>query len=332
MSLLYFEDFVVGERRHHSLPVVRVDDVIAFAREYDAQPMHLGESDGFYSEHIGSGWHTCCLTMRAIADSFLTGSRAFGAPGIDKVEWRAPLRPGDQLSVTIETLDKRQSRSRPEMGLVQFGIETTNQSGTVLMRQVNWVMFGTHEPPLEERPAPIPRVVPSAAAATLAGKAGTDQQLYFDDLTVGDTQLLGSHTFLEEDIITFARAYDPQSFHTDPAAARDSFFGSLCASGWHTAAIWMKKMVERRNALIEAAMARDGQAARLGPSPGFQDLKWIKPVRAGDTLTYRSRVSGKRPSASRPQWGIVSHHNTAHNQHGECVFAFDGVVFWERKP
>ncbi|MBS7697752.1 MULTISPECIES: MaoC/PaaZ C-terminal domain-containing protein [unclassified Chelatococcus] len=330
MSQLHFEDFVVGESRHHSLPPVTADDILAYAREYDAQPMHLGESGGFYSEHIGSGWHTCCLTMRAIADCFLTQSRAFGAPGIDSVEWRAPLRPGDELHVTIETLDKRKSRSRPEMGLVQFAIETANQSGTLLMRQVNWVMFGTHEPPLEDRPTAIPRVVPAAAAATLAGEASMDQQLYFDDLTVGDTQVLGSHTFREADIIAFAQAYDPQTFHTDPVAARSSFFGSLCASGWHTGSVWMKKMVERRNALLQVALERDGHAARLGPSPGVKDLKWIKPVFAGDTLTYRSRISSKRLSASRPQWGIVSHHNTAHNQHGECVFAFDGAVFWER--
>ena len=84
----------------------------------------------------------------------------------------------------------------------------------------------------------------------------------------------------------------------------------------------------------ESAIARRSNTkrpARLGPSPGFSNLKWLKPVYAGDTITYRTTVTAKRPSASRPGWGLVFHHNTGTNQHGEEVFAFDGMVFWERR-
>ena len=91
----------------------------------------------------------------------------------------------------------------------------------------------------------------------------------------------------------------------------------------------MKHMVGYRDRIRTYALAHGQRPARLGPSPGFSNLKWLKPVYAGDTITYRSTVTAKRASASRPGWGLVFHHNTATNQHGEEVFAFDGMVFWE---
>ncbi|HST94879.1 MAG TPA: MaoC family dehydratase N-terminal domain-containing protein, partial [Microvirga sp.] len=95
--------------------------------------------------------------------------------------------------------------------------------------------------------------------------------------------------------------------------------------------VWMKHMVGHRDRIRAYALAHGQRPARLGPSPGFSNLKWQKPVYAGDTITFRTTVTAKRPSASRPGWGLVFHHNTGTNQHGEEVFAFDGMVFWERR-
>jgi acyl dehydratase len=152
---------------------------------------------------------------------------------------------------------------------------------------------------------------------------------WFEDLEIGETDELGSHTFTAGEIKAFARQYDPQPFHLDEEAARDSAFGALCASGWHTAAIWMRLMVRRRQ---EEEAAATGPSARLGPSPGFRDMKWLKPVYAGDTITYASTLVDKRPSGSRPQWGLVTHRNTGVNQKGELVFEFQATAFLERKP
>jgi acyl dehydratase len=115
-------------------------------------------------------------------------------------------------------------------------------------------------------------------------------------------------------------------------AARTSNFGGLIASGWHTAAHWMGQMVHSRTAAAMNAMQRGERPARLGPSPGFQHLRWIKPVYAGDTIRYTSSIYEKRISASRPEWGIVRHYNTGVNQKEETVFSFIGSVFWERRP
>ena len=93
----------------------------------------------------------------------------------------------------------------------------------------------------------------------------------------------------------------------------------------------MARMVGNRKEAAMNAMKRGVRPAQLGPSPGFQNLRWIKPVFAGDTIRYTSAVIEKRESRSRPEWGIVRHYNTGVNQRGETIFSFHGAVFWERR-
>jgi acyl dehydratase len=155
---------------------------------------------------------------------------------------------------------------------------------------------------------------------------------YFEDLTIGDRMELGSHTFTTEDIKTFAGQYDPQAFHMDEAAAAQSHFGALCASGWHTIAVWMRlRVLYGRREDAERA-ARGEVIARLGPSPGFRELRWLKPVYAGDVITYVSEIAEKRALQSRPGWGLVFARNTGTNQKGELVMSFLGSGFVERRP
>ncbi len=154
---------------------------------------------------------------------------------------------------------------------------------------------------------------------------------FFEELEIGERLELGDWTFTSQEIIAFAEKYDPQRFHLSDEAARETHFGALCASGWHTAAIWMKLMV----AYVEretAAVASGASAARLGPSPGFDNLKWLKPVFAGDTISYSSTLTGKRLSKSRPGWGLLTHLNEGTNQNGTKVFSFEGRVFIECAP
>ncbi|MCK7612540.1 MaoC family dehydratase [Roseibium sediminicola] len=155
---------------------------------------------------------------------------------------------------------------------------------------------------------------------------------FFEDLAVGDTLELGEHTFAREDIIRFAEQFDPQPFHLSEEAAAGTHFGRLCASGWHTASVFMKLWVSAHQALEKTALAEGRTPARIGPSPGFEDLKWIKPVYVGDTLTYRRVITGKTESRSRPDWGLVHSDMLAVNQDGKLVFSFKGTVFVERKP
>jgi acyl dehydratase len=154
---------------------------------------------------------------------------------------------------------------------------------------------------------------------------------FLEDLVVGETEPLGSHLFTAEEIKAFATAYDPQPFHLDEDAAAASHFGALCASGWHTAAIWMRMMVQSRARKAADRLERGLPVAKMGPSPGFKDLKWLLPVYAGDTIAFASTLVDKRTSASRPGWGIVTHLNTGENQSGKRVLEFTSVAFWQTR-
>jgi acyl dehydratase len=152
---------------------------------------------------------------------------------------------------------------------------------------------------------------------------------FLEDIVVGESFELGSHTVMADDIKSFARRFDPQPFHLDEAAAARSPFGALCASGWHTAATWMRLRVRQQQREDAEMRARGEPVAELGPSPGFRELKWLKPVYAGDTVTYATEIIEKRASNSRPGWGLISLRNTGTNQRGEAVISFVSTVFLE---
>ena len=155
---------------------------------------------------------------------------------------------------------------------------------------------------------------------------------FFEDIEIGAHRALGSHTFTEEEIVAFASRWDPQPFHLDAKAARDSLFGRLCASGWHTACMWMRLNIEDARREIATAKKAGAPMPDIGPSPGIFDLKWSRPVYVGDTVSYSWTAVDKRESASRPDWGIVTYAAEGVNQNGEPVLTFKGRVFVGRRP
>lgn len=147
-----------------------------------------------------------------------------------------------------------------------------------------------------------------------------------DYFRIGETVELGSHTFTAEEIKAFASKYDPQRFHVDEEAAEHSVFGRLCASGWHTCAIWMRLNLEHREDLEGRGWTGDGPRPAFGPSPGFSNLKWLKPVYAGDRITYTRRATGHRALATRPGWRMMTIVAEAFNGAGEKVLQFENAV------
>ena len=143
---------------------------------------------------------------------------------------------------------------------------------------------------------------------------------------LGETVELGSHRFEPDEIKEFARKYDPQLFHVDEAAAERSVFGRLCASGWHTAAMWMRYNLKRREDTDKRPWDGPGPRPEFGPSPGFTDLKWLKPVYAGDTITFTRTAISHRAAGSRAGWRILTIRCEAHNQDGAPVLTFDSAV------
>jgi len=146
--------------------------------------------------------------------------------------------------------------------------------------------------------------------------------LSYEDMEVGKSYEVGSHTFTRDEIVRFAEQFDPQPFHVSDTGAAASPYGTLIASGWHTCSVMMGMLV--RNVLAGSTS--------MG-SPGIDDLRWLKPVRVGDTIRMMNRVLDKRVSASKPDRGIVSTEWQGFNQNGELVITVRSkAIFGLRNP
>jgi len=150
---------------------------------------------------------------------------------------------------------------------------------------------------------------------------------FLEDIEIGHRRELGSYTFTAEAIKRFAAQFDPQRFHLDEEEGRKSLFGGLAASGWHVASACMSLLVADDQRLAKEAAARGDRPAVWGPSPGFRDLRWIKPVLAGDTVSFSTQVLDKRVSGSRRGWGILQTRSIGTNQRGEQVYSVIAAVF-----
>lgn len=146
--------------------------------------------------------------------------------------------------------------------------------------------------------------------------------IYFEDLEVGATTEFGSYEVTREEVLDFARKYDPQPFHLSDEAAARTHFGRLAASGWHTCAMTMA---------VIARHVVDQEQAGLG-SPGVDELRWLKPVYPGDTLHVSGEIIAKTPSRSKPNLGSFRTRTTVTNQDGVPVMTFTSIVLILRRP
>lgn len=143
---------------------------------------------------------------------------------------------------------------------------------------------------------------------------------HWEDFKVGEVEQIGGRKVEREEVIDFARRFDPQPFHVDEAAAAQSMYGGLIASGWHTCALVMRMM-------CDAYLLK---SASVG-SPGIENLKWLKPVRPGDTIRAQRTTLDSRTSKSRPDIGIVRNLWEVFNQHGELVMTMEGYGMFKRR-
>ncbi len=152
--------------------------------------------------------------------------------------------------------------------------------------------------------------------------------IWLEDFEPGQHAVYGEHHFTREAVLAFARQYDPQGFHLDDEAAARSHFGRLSASGWQTAAACMKVLASYHFGLRAQAEARGEPLPALGPSPGYTNMQWLKPVYPGDTVTFSGTITGARKMNSRPGWGLVTLTPVGHNQHGDKVYSYDSTVMF----
>ena len=146
--------------------------------------------------------------------------------------------------------------------------------------------------------------------------------IYFEDLNLGETVTYGTYEVTRDEVIEFARKYDPQPFHLSDEEAAKTHFGHIAASGWHTGAMAMA-------AIARYVVAHEHQG--LG-APGIDELRWRKPVYPGDTLTVTATIVDKTPSRSKPEIGSFRSDTVVTNQHGEAVMTFTSIVLMRRRP
>ena len=146
-----------------------------------------------------------------------------------------------------------------------------------------------------------------------------------DKVALGTVHQLGSHTFTPDAIVDFASRYDPQRFHLSQEAAEKTHFGKLCASGWHTTAVWMSRNVAADAAMAERLRAAGQTPVEFGPALGLKNVKWAIPVFAGDTISFTRSFLKIRALDKRPGWFLASKHCEAFNQDGAKVMEFDSA-------
>jgi acyl dehydratase len=336
--LIHHEDIEIGKPFTFGSKLLTKDEIIAFGRAFDPQPMHTDEEAAKLAPVGGlcaSGWHTCALMMRMICDGPIKNTASLGSPGVDEVRWLKPVRPDTLLSCRQLSTAKRDLASRPDVGLTQKTIELLDDKGEVLCWwHTNQLTRKRHpgQPSAAQPSGPKPVRAKLASLWDVDGpEMDPSKGMYFEDRPIGEITDFGSHTFGRDEIIAFARAFDPQPFHLDEAAAKASLFGGLCASGWHTSAIFIRELITYRKFARTKPPEPGERQPVYGPSPGFRDLRWPKPVFVGDTIQFRGRISQKIDMKSRPNRGILVSEVQGRNQHGDIVFALLSQILVDRR-
>ncbi|MEM9734936.1 MAG: MaoC/PaaZ C-terminal domain-containing protein [Pseudomonadota bacterium] len=328
--MLYYEDFPEG----HSLTLgphhFDAASIIRFAEQFDPQPFHLDANSAAAKQLgglIASGWHTCSVLMRMMCDAYLLNTASQGSAGLDEVRWLKPVFAGDTLSGTATVDSRRVLKSRPDMGVVNFTYLLSNQKEEPILRMRGMGFVALRAPEeSKETPPSTPPKSSKASKKTQENENYSHGTSFYERLQTGIALDLGAHTFEREPIIDFAKQFDPQRFHLSDEGAAGSHFDRLCASGWHTSSQWMRQNVEHSYQRLVDAVGYDGPPVAFGPSPGFRNLRWYLPVYAGDTVHYRTTLTGKRALAHRPGWGLLMNRAEGFNQDGERVVSMDGAV------
>lgn len=331
MAHLTFEDFPTGKVFPEEVVKVNRDEMVAFAQRFDPQPFHIREDfeKNASSQHlIASGWFTLSLLVRIYALKYFFNSSIYGGLGMSELRWMAPVYPGDSLTIRVRILEARLAQSKPGFGIITLQAEIRNQKEEQVFSNESSVLMACRDVKIESKRRFFPNdpdwkepVCDKILPAT-----------YIDDVPIGKKFIIGVHKFSEEDIVDYAKLYDPQPFHIDREAAKNTFFGGLCSSGILTAALWTTFSVRyNQEAMEKAAKMGLNPPPRFGVSPGFKNLNWYYPVFVGDTLVYKTEILAKRHSKSIPGWGLLTLKASAENQHGQKVIDYIPTVLLERK-
>ncbi len=290
----FYEDFPVGKTFDFSNFPVTYDVIGDYAAEFD--PLFGGPERDQSGSRYASPFQLTGLLMRLCYDGWVVDTAARGAPGVDEARWFRPVAAGETLTARYNVRAARVSRSKPQLGFVQFFYELFT-NGERAMTQLNWVM-------IERRNKETVSEDSDSARPTSATPPTN---------TMASPIPLAGRDFHPNEIIKFARIYDPQPFHVDVEAANKGPFGALAASGWHTAAQWASAYAEAFN---------DGRKRLPRPQAllWMRPLIWKKPVYAGERIAFDFAPLHTERDASGNT--VVTARNRGIDGKGEVVIDF----------
>lgn len=307
------------------------DEIVAFAKVYDPQPVHIDDDAArktLLGGLVASGWHTCTVIMELLQTAMASRVPEMAVAGAEEIVWMKPVRPGDTLQgfVTWTT-------SPPcTCGTVarKAKVEVHNQAGAVVMR---WSLDCTFPVgPSNHDAASQSCTLRRGRAARVTRHPRSNAIRYFDEVMPGDEIELGDYTFADEDVAAFQSRYCPRS-DTEQSGnldARPPGTSRQVVPPWQITAAWMQCMVryyERESARL-ADLGRT--APLLGPAAGVRHLRWHAPIMSGETITFRGWAERKLEIASQPKWGLLVVGAEGVNMAGDTVVSFYPQMLLER--
>lgn len=318
-----------GERLALGTAVLGRDDIIRFASEFDAQPFHLDDSAAettLLGGLAASGWHTCVAVMGLLRQELDRRGLALEPAGAEDIVWLKPVRPDDALTATLVWGARSCGACGDRVGAFPVTIEAVNQHGEPVMR---WRMdslvsvMGESDSQLWPWAGECPMRM--ARPARARRRPGDHRIKFFEHVAPGDEIDLGQYEFTEERIRRFRESYDGAAAPPSAASADRGM-----AAPWHVAAAWMHCIV-RYYGHHGRVMESQGRAVpMLGPAAGVKHLRWHRPVRAGETVSFRAWAERKIEIASHEDWGLLVVGAEGIDASGHPVVSFYPQMLLER--
>lgn len=315
-----------GERGQIGSLAFSRSDIVAFASEFDAQPFHLDESAAettLLGGLAASGWHTCAVVMGLLRDVLTARGLSVEPAGVEEVIWLKPVRPGDRLSVSLLWHERTCATCGDSMGSFPAAIEAANQLGTSVMRwRMDCLVHAAGVLSGDWPPADAGCPVRKAREPRVIRRPGEHGIKFFEHVEPGDEIDLGSYAFAAAAVRDFRARYDGASSGASGDPAR--------VSPWHITAAWMHCIVRYYGHHADLLTRRGERVPMLGPAAGVKHIRWHKPVRAGDTISFRAWAERKVEIATHDDWGLLVVGAEGMNERGDAVVSFYPQMLLER--
>lgn len=330
MLQLYWEDIDCGETVPFGTATMTRDEIVAFATEFDPQPFHLDDEaarDTILKGQSASGWHTCAIVHRLMADALAERALPLQLSGAEDIRWRKPVRPGDTLSGRLVISAKSACACDERSGACHAIVDVTNQSSDVV---ATW-----------RTDCIVPRRNPSSGYGACAGRpcggriarasrVRADHGIkFFDDVGIGDDIDLGCYAFTEERVGAFLERYGSvgQFPSHDHGFASDQRIGQ-----WHIVSAWMHCIVRYYRQHAERLRRRCESVPLLGPAAGVKHLRWHAPVRVGELISFSTWAERKIEISTRDSWGLLVAGAEGVNAAGTKVVSFYPQMLLQKSP